>query len=95
MNHLAIVGYIFAGFGGVFLLALLKSLTEPKKFNFVAESFTLCLGMAIALSGVYLLSILLWNYGLMGLVILISLSVMNVMAVKLPGAAFFPKASRV
>jgi hypothetical protein len=91
MEHLAIVGYIFAAFGGVFLLALLKSTTESKKLFFIAESFTLCIGMAIALSGVYLLSILLWNYGLMGLVILIAISVMNVMAVKLTGMSFFPK----
>jgi hypothetical protein len=95
MEHVAIVGYIFAGFGGVFLLALLKSLTEPKKFNFVAESFTLCLGMAISSSAMYLVAVGLWNYGFIALLVLIALSLMNVMAVKLTGASFFPKASRV
>ena len=95
MNHLAIVGYIFAGFGGVFLLALLKSLTEPKKFNFVAGSFVLCLGMAFSSSAMYLLAVGLWNYGLIALLALITLSLMNVMAVKITGMSFFPKASRV
>jgi len=94
MEHLAVVGYIFAALGGVFLLALLKSTTESKKLFFIAESFTLCLGMAMASSALYLLAVGLWNYGLMGLVILIALSLMNVMAVKLTGMSFFPKSNR-